>query len=76
MCRFLFYNIFSFLSITLRAVSIPYGVYYIDTPNIIIGLIIKEYINLIILKFTSYINIKIRSIINNYIIYFYSIFIK
>src|SRR5436309_159868 len=41
----------------------------------ITGLIIKKYINFIILKFTPYINIKIRLIIRFYIINFFSIFI-
>ena len=75
MCRFLFCNISSFLFIVLWAVSILYGIYYTDAPNVITGLIIEEYINLIILKFTPYINIKIRLIIKFYIINFFFIFI-
>src|SRR5436853_6841059 len=57
--RFLFCNISSFLSIILRAVSIPCGVYYIDAPNVIAGLIIEKYTNFIILKLAPYINIKL-----------------
>jgi len=75
MCRFLFYNISSFLSIVLWAVSILYGVYHTDTPNVITCLIIKEYTNFIILKFAPYINIKIRLITKLYIINFFFILI-
>src|SRR5947207_14839393 len=71
--RLLFYKVSSFLSIILRAVSIPYGVYQINTLNIIADLITEKYTNLIILKLTSYINVKIRLIIKLYIINFFLI---
>ena len=75
MYRFLFCNIFSFLFIILRAVSIPYGVYHTNTPNVITSLIIEEYTNLTILKLTPYINIEIRLIARLYIINFFFILI-
>jgi hypothetical protein len=62
MRRLLFWRISSFRSITLRAVSIPCGVYYTEALNVITGLTTEKYISLAILKLVPYVNVEIRLI--------------
>ena len=73
--RLLFWRVSSFLLIILRAVSILYGVYHTNAPNVIAGLITKEYTNLAILKLAFYINIKIWLIARFYVANFFLILI-
>jgi hypothetical protein len=52
------------------------GAYYIAASKIIIGRIIEVYTSLAILKLVSYVNVEIRSITNDYEMYFYIILAK
>jgi hypothetical protein len=74
-CKLLFWRIFNFLLIVLRAVLISCGIYHTDALNIIAGLIIEKYISLIILKLAFYINIEIWLITRLCVANFFSILI-
>ena len=71
--RLLFCNISSFLSIVLRAVSIPCGVYHTDAPNVIAGLTTEEYTSLAILKLAPHVDVEMRLIARLYVANFFSI---